>query len=159
MKNKKLNTLLGPFVILIWIGVLMRFMGGCEDHSKPVQMGSSELVENTEPAWDSFSLHLSYRDPFLNQLPGREKTVQKVAVKSVGKLTKKPPKKKINIPKLRYQGGVIASDSTAMTGILLIGGQVRTVRPGEQIGHIKIETLGLEQLSLIIEDSLITLYK
>ena len=159
MKNKKLNTLLGPFVILIWIGVLTRFMGGCEDNIKLRQTSASTFAERQEAVWDSFSLHLAYRDPFLNRLPLPEKAAKKVAVKSVGKLTKKPPKKKINIPRLSYQGGVVAGDSTAMTGILLIGGQVRTVRPGEQIGNIKIETLGLERLNLMIEDSLITLYK
>ena len=160
MKNKKLNTLLGPFVILVWIGVLFRFVGGCEEGLGKSDLADASAIAKAHiTAWDSFSLELDYRDPFLNQLPIPPKKIHKTAKRSVGKLIQKPPQKKIIIPKLSYQGGVASGDSLAMTGILLVGGQVRAVRAGEQIGNIRIESLGLDRLSLSIEDSLITLYR
>jgi len=66
MKNKKLNRLLLPAVLLIWLGVIFRWERTGEVHTDPEgKVADFEIMQ--DPVLPIPTLILAYRDPFLDR--------------------------------------------------------------------------------------------
>lgn len=104
MKNKKLNRLLIPAVLLIWLGVIFRWEGAGEARSTMAKTSADFVI-----APDSLSpipkLTLAYRDPFL-ELPFYVKVKRTKANYSPQLIPKpRPPKQKITFKGAVETGG------------------------------------------------------
>lgn len=149
MKNPKAKYVLFPVVGLIWGLVILRYLGffdGGVEPAQPVAYGSGKVqVQEVTAMRDTFSLLLSYPDPFLTV------AVQRVAVTSrlperplaVTRQPVNPPsteKPAIQYPMLEweaftYLGTVKAAGSDSRVGLLRFKGKTLYVKPGDYVDN------------------------
>ncbi len=159
MKNKRLNQVLIPLVLIIWVLVAMRFLGGCEGPKQltgpAVGFDLSDL--STGDTLVPFSLLPPYRDPFLDQLPALSKPQREeqpsLQIGSV--VPKREPKK---LPKLDFLGGV-QKKGEAVRGLLNIDGVIHSIHQGDKVGEIEVLSLSLDEVRLQVMDTTMALGK
>ena len=148
MRNRKLNNILLPLVVLIWIGVLIRIFVPFESkEATPIQYPDNQTVIQTsqiEP--DTFRLSLHYSDPFgLSGSSRRKKKVEnplqqaKTAPSSRPKsTTSKITSPGIDWTQFRYQG--LSSSATHRTRIALIryGSRIHYVETGDSLAGMEV---------------------
>lgn len=166
MKHPKINYVLVPLVVLIWVLLLWQFMGFSEKES-PNGMIVSEGVGVGAWERDSFTIRNNYPDPFLGQrheeallsyATTRAQPRSRGNALTVGSIIKKPSE--IIFPDFHYQGGV-QRDSTSdiMTGVLRMDNRVFSVQTGEKIGELEILFLEIDKIRLRYQDSVLLLKK
>ncbi|MEL7535193.1 MAG: hypothetical protein AAFN10_28095 [Bacteroidota bacterium] len=161
MLSPKWNKILLPLVLLVWVGVALRFMDGCGD--SPANTTSSRPSIALIPL-DSmeqqalYKLQLNYRDPFLDKAPIIRPS-NSLPKRSTSKLAvvENPNKKKLPLPAVVYKGGVQGVDGAEMTGILFLKNKPFTIRAGDELAGMKIVQLDMHSLQISFSDSLYTL--
>ena len=158
MKSKKSHKFLLPLVSLIWLGVVGQFLGWWEtDHGVEIAQAEksrshiSDTLETKE-----ITLKLDYRDPFLGRTKQNPNPSKKTIKPLKTRLQKVIPKTPIKVPHLRYQGLVQGFES--QTAILQINRKTFTVRSGDSVQGIHIESIAQNKLGIRISDSLLYVY-
>ena len=157
MKQSKWNKVLVPAVLLIWVGVILRFFGSCSpQEATQLATNSFPLAEDTKKQ-HSFELKLDYEDPFLSYSPRKQKISSSQPVKRQAKLIPiPPPKSPLRLPQFRYQGGV-QSPAGNFTGLLAIDDRVVPIRNGDSISGLLIRHPDLHSVVLVHPDTIIRL--
>ncbi|MEL6853075.1 MAG: hypothetical protein AAFP92_31485, partial [Bacteroidota bacterium] len=138
MRNQKLNRLLIPAVILIWIGVGWRFLDKSPDHS-PSSSPATQQAGFTGFSPDTFSLLLSYPDPFsAKRVPPQTRKPVARGPKVITKVEPPAPKPPLD---MHYIGYVQGTDTTQATALVRWKGQVKTISVGLQEGPWEIRNI------------------
>ena len=156
--SPKLNKVLLPAVIIIWLLIVLRFLGVFEGEEKVQEnIAATHLIENIKR--DTFSLLLNYPDPFLGDLPEMETPkAPRRRVSSGPKLIPVQKKTPLKLPKLAFQG-LVQRDSMAATAILKIDNKLISVREGEVVSGLFIKSISAFKMEISIQDTLISLIR
>jgi len=157
MKQKRWHKFLIPLVAFIWVGVIFRYLDGCQSSAGESLIPQGKVVLLQEAFLpDSFVLSLDYEDPFLGgswQVGGPSKREQRTASSAPDLRPIEDPRQVFVWPKLRYQGGVRRQLQASMTGLLEIDGQVYPVQAGDSILSLHILALDLKSIRVSFADS------
>ena len=156
--SPKLNKVLLPAVIIIWLLIVLRFLGVFEGEEKVQEnIAATHLIENIQQ--DTFSLLLNYPDPFLGDLPEVEtQKAPRRRVSSGPKLIPVQKKTPLKLPKLAFQG-LVQRDSMAATAILKIDNKLISVREGEVVSGLFIKSISAFKMEISVQDTLISLIR
>ena len=156
--SPKLNKVLLPAVIIIWLLIVLRFLGVFEGEQEVLEgKTSTALIENIET--DTFSLLLNYPDPFLGDLPEVEaQKAPRRRISSGPKLIPVQKKTPLKLPKLAFQG-LVQRDSMAATAILKIDNKLISVREGEVVSGLFIKSISAFKMEISVQDTLISLLR
>jgi hypothetical protein len=173
VKSSKAKYILFPVVGLIWGLVILRYLGVFESDAElpPPPAASMHKVNlsEVESVTDTFTLHLNYRDPFLDKprVVKEERLVNAdVSPNSNHTPTQPAPivdqaQKGFDWASVRYNGLVKVTGNTDPVGLMQINGQTVFVRNHELRGAIEIIKLYEDSVvvRLIKEKSFHTLRK
>ncbi len=162
MKNKKLQYILIPVVLVVWGLIIYRVLDFTKQDTPddPCIVSTLQPNKNNSSVQDTFSLHANYCDPFLKNVrytrPRYTKTNQ-----SNKKTEKKKPESNIvlrrdiieNIrwPDIKYGGIVQNTQSGEKVGLMEIDKQEFLIRKNDSIQKVFIKDL--------YKDSVIVIYK
>ncbi len=166
MKNKKLQYILIPVVLLVWGLIIYRVV----DFTKQDDPVEPQIVSNIQPkqnngyAQDTFSLHANYHDPFLKNVR-YTRPIYKNANTSNEKKEKKKVKTKpesnialrrdilenIRWPEIKYGGIVQNTQSGDKVGLIEVDKREFLIRKNDSVQRIFIKD--------IYKDSVIVIYK
>ncbi len=144
MKNKKLNRLLLPAVLLIWLAVIFRWDSSGEAHSVFVKAQNESLLQE-----DSLlvipELTLAYRDPFLEKPffarpPARESGL----VPQLIQATFLEQKKALN--SFLYKGNIEVDGQKL--ALLSYNSTMKYVAPGEKLADWEVASIEWNRLCL-----------
>ncbi|MEL6625884.1 MAG: hypothetical protein AAFO96_11845 [Bacteroidota bacterium] len=163
MKRLPLNKILIPIVLGIWGWVIWTYFA--PDLSFSDQISSdppvSYHISSSPTAKDTFSLALSYPDPFLKtSTTGRHspstatapRNLNQVQIGQIERTTDKTP------PNIVYKGSIhrIQGDSIS-TGIVEWRGQILTATINQNLGDIKILSFSPQKMTVAYHDSVWTI--
>lgn len=156
MRKRPINKILLPLVLIIWVGVILRFWDGCQmgdDLSTNTNNTQSLSLPDLQKDSD-YSLVLNYRDPYLDSEFELKRKRPPVSTPSTPQLTrveiKKPP---ISLPTVVYQGGVQNNDVVNMTGLISLEGKLYQVQAGDSVMGLYISRLNFESVWLVRADT------
>ena len=156
--SPKLNKVLLPAVIIIWLLIALRVLGVFEGEAKAIENSrSTNLIGNIQQ--DTFSLLLNYPDPFLGDLPEMEAPkAPRRRISSGPKLIQVQKKTPLKLPKLAFQG-LVQRDSMAATAILKIDNKLISVREGEVVSGLFIKSISAFKMEISVQDTLRSLIR
>jgi len=158
MKQKRWHKFLIPLVVFIWVGVIFRYLDGCQPSAGESVIPQGKVVllqEDFLP--DSFVLSLDYEDPFLGgswQAEKQSRRRQNTSSPAPRLRQIEDPRQLIVWPTLRYQGGVQRQSQSSMTGLLEIDGHVYPVQAGDSLLKLHILALDLQSIRISFADSI-----
>lgn len=160
MKQNKWNKILIPAVVLIWIGVLLRFLGPISTGNEGAGVAPSAQIDITDSGQNPFELSLAYEDPFSHSSSQpKPKNNQSVRSRRSSKLVSlERPKPKWNPPALSYQGGV-QKEAGSLTGLLSVDGKLIPVQHGDHVSGLLVQHPDLYSVVLVHPDTSIHLLK
>lgn len=152
MKKKKLTYLLIPLVILLWGIIIYKIVA-----TKNTLSTSPILVDNKESTTqfdqrtlDTFSIHPTYRDPFLGTFQNTS-TVSKKKTLIAPNLMKK--KAVLAWPRITYGGLIKNQKSNKTTVLLTVNGKVNIVSPGGSIGALTLLSVSKDSITVNFKDA------
>ncbi|MEL6676871.1 MAG: hypothetical protein AAFR61_31975, partial [Bacteroidota bacterium] len=114
MRNPKLNRFLVPLVVLIWMGVIWRFFFAEEKSPERPEMAMSVGTSFATPVPDTFSLLLSYPDPFsAKRVPPPTRKPIARGPKVITKAEPPAPKPPLDMHYIGYVQGTDTTQATA----------------------------------------------
>ena len=173
IKNKKINYLLLPIVVLIWGMAIFRLLGGKDIDENMGNNGPAlDLMKGGEDR-DTFQLILNYRDPFLSQPTRKTPVLSSVGRISYSRSQRTSPSAKNNIqignivqkggnmelPEIRYLGAARQSSSPKLTGILMLDGFSYRVVSGDSLKGFHLLEVQIDQVKLTYRDSIWIVFK
>lgn len=164
MKGRKLNALLIPVVILIWIGVLYRILGP-KDGSETIALPETELPEFVDEAkgvGDTLSLTLGYADPFeVGKKVASRSAVQTPKIATPERLRPKPKKvkpKPIDWSQFRYKGIAQGEGDSQQTVLVQIQKRIHYLSEGDSVGKFHLRRIYADSIQITYRDTLRFLY-
>jgi hypothetical protein len=161
MKNKKLLYVLLPVAALVWGLVIYQIVqsleapaGGSRPGSGPKVLAEERIVEP-----DTFSLLLSYRDPFLSNRPVRSKEQDldiflnrpALSVAQPRPVANQPGPAPIVWPHMEYMGLIENGAKKAKVAMVRVGEAEHLLREGQVVDGVK--------LAKLLPDSVLVEYK
>jgi hypothetical protein len=144
MKNKKLQWVLLPAVLLIWGYVGYRFFSGMQGNTPvPLGSGKSQVLAVADVDTLRYELKLNYPDPFLKNQKRRVVSSPDPAPGAA----KAPPKPKVKVtvqpmpvrwPDIAYKGQIEKKGAAAPLCIVEIGKALHFMRVGGEEQGIKL---------------------
>jgi len=138
MKNKKLLYILIPCTLLLW-GMIVYKIFSVATNNNDDSFKSAVFTPSisNKAASDTFSIHPSYRDPFLGT--ANKKTIS-TDKNSVPKKTTPPAviKNTIPFPQITYGGLIKNTKSNKQLVMVLINGQSNIMKIGDIISEVEL---------------------
>jgi hypothetical protein len=145
MKNKKLNRLLVPAVLLIWLGVIFRWESAGEVRAIQPQ-AFADFAFQEDSLLHIPALTLAYRDPFLERpFYANQKTKGKSFVPEVvhqAILSKDLPRQKIT-----YKGAVETDGN--MIALVEVVDELFYLKANEEVANWTCQKIDWDQLILV----------
>jgi hypothetical protein len=166
MKNKKLQYILIPVVLLVWGLIIYRVVDFTkqDDPIEPETISTIQPNQNKGTIQDTFSLYANYRDPFLKNVrysrPRYTKKTTSTKKEEPQKTTKKTESnialrrdilENIRWPEIKYGGIVQNSQSGEKVGLMEVDKREFLIRKNDSVQRIFIKD--------IYKDSVIVIYK
>ncbi|MFW6222420.1 MAG: hypothetical protein ACOC3T_02285 [Bacteroidota bacterium] len=166
MKNKKLQYILIPVVLVVWGLIIYRFLDFTRQDTpdETYTVSTLQTNQNNNHEQDTFSLYANYRDPFLKHV--RYKGYNYTKANASNKKTEKKKEKKkpetnvelrreilenIRWPDIKYGGIVQNTQSGEKVGLIEVDKQEFLIRKNDSTQKIFIKDL--------YKDSVIVIYK
>jgi hypothetical protein len=147
MNKKKINIILIPVVILLWIFVIIRVLGHIKREpantlSDPINFQHSDTLLSK----DTLTLFLDYNDPFISKnesrsIPGIINPVSE----------KKIIKKVVSWPAITYLGTVQNEKKVKKMALLLLSGKTIVLEKGKPVDGIEIFKLFNDSIKLTFD--------
>ena len=149
MKNKKINYLLIPVVVMIWGYVAYSLITYGEEEEKIEPILINSIIDRQGGDKERKKLYLNYRDPFLKGI----RTQRRVSpVKASVKNAEKTPERKIEWGEVVYNGYLQNKDDEKKIGLLKINGTNVLAVTGESTTDIIIREIRQDSILLEKED-------
>ena len=163
MKRLPLNKILVPIVLGIWAWVIWTYFAQDLSFSNrlPPDSPVAYHISTSTAVKDTFSLSLSYPDPFLktstsrkepSTTPALPRAKNQIQVGQVQRIIDKTP------PKIVYKGSIRrAQGDSITTGIVEWQGRVLTASINQNLGDIKILNFSPQKMTVAYHDSIWTI--
>lgn len=163
MKNKKLQYILIPVVLVVWGLIIYRVLDFSRQDTPddPSTVSTLQPNKNNNSVQDTFSLHANYRDPFLkharytgykyrktnasNQKTGKKKEKKKTETNIA---LRREILENIRWPDIKYGGIVQNTRSGEEVGLIEIDKQEFLIRENDSVQKVFIK--GLHKDSVIV---------
>lgn len=156
MKNKTITYILSIVVLIIWGTIVYKIFSHSDIESENTNKVNNYSQINDSKTIDTFSLSLSYEDPFLKGTKKIKTTIQDIA-KSDNKYKQNYIKKKMGSqkrentsivwPSIRYEGMIKSQNMT--TAIVKINNKSYFIQQDEIVENVRIQKI--TQDSIIVE--------
>jgi hypothetical protein len=136
MKNKKMLYLLIPGTLIVWGLIIFKIINNMHSDENPVSQHTLVETAVTENVSDTFSIHPTYRDPFLGKPVQRDDLSEGPSKSSI------PATPVIKTPTVWpavVYGGIIKNQKLNKEMILLqINGQDFMMKSGETVNGVQL---------------------
>lgn len=158
MKNKKLQYILVPLVILIWGLVFFKVIDHIREKND-ADFAKSVSVKNIkkESVSDTFSIRADYRDPFKKYIVSAKSSSQESVIPKRIKQEVNPAF--IQWPDVSYGGLILNEKGKYKTALLKINNQDFLLKTGDSRNGIKIEAVFADSIKLSYSKQIKIFYK
>lgn len=156
MKNKKSIYILLPLVLLIWGAVVYQFFSLSNDTIPEIQTQEGVPKPFRIQSKDTFSIHISKRDPFLGKMMSNETRSVSTAPKTTTKIPN--TKEELVWPSILYKGIVSDSKDKVKVYMVIMDGKTYLMKKGEEENGIKLKDGDRETIYVVYKKELKIVY-
>jgi hypothetical protein len=140
MKNKKMLYILIPATLVVWGLIIYRIIGGMGPSDAPVFQQAAVPVAIAEAEKDTFSIHPTYRDPFLGKrsVPAEQAQTHETTVKPATPPPAPVVKTPTPWPTIQYSGTIKNQASNKERVLLQVNGQDFMAQAGETVNGVLV---------------------
>lgn len=158
MKNKKLNYILIPLVIIVWGAIIYRIFNTVGNEPLTyTNQGQMQLNSgNDKEAVDTFRLMLNYRDPFLGKMQNNENPSHGAVAKPV---TKKAPAPVVSTntqsvvwPSITYGGMIKNQNANKQFVFVQINGNVNIMKAGDVVNSVELLRITTDSIEVSFQN-------
>lgn len=135
MKNKKINYILLPAVVLVWGYVIYQIFHSGQSNDNLITTGEIIQMPTENQKFDTFNIVADYRDPFLGKTIDPNPVV-KTAVKAAAK--PQTPPQQVEWPKIAYGGMIKNKKDDKQLAIVQVDGKENILKQGEEMSGIRL---------------------
>jgi hypothetical protein len=151
MNRKKVQYLLLFITLCIWGVVLYKVWIAWGARQDSDVIFTSAPADSLSILPDTFSLQGSYRDPFLEYDPGKEKTVTLNPVRNTRPVVKAPPLE-LQWPPVTYSGMIRNQGSGKLLAVVSVNGKSSLMGPGDVFEEVKIGKIYKDSVEVVYSD-------